>query len=354
MRWPSGFEQLGCIALVFACLLAVDRGARGVTDGPAARWGWALAALSLASAGVMVKAPVITVVVPAALLWGRWVVPRPVGIWRTPWIYLALLAVVAAPLGARELLSGGRLGAGGGSGAAVGDPFAIGGGSKVASNLWLAAIELNPSVTSVVLAVGALALAARWRGRGLVSGALRAAARQRVGSIALPAFCLVFGAVFLAPYLLNTRYFARYYVWLAWAPVCVGVAAVLGELCRAGAAPRAMLVAVAVVLLPHADLKRLFSDTAENRAPQFLANLALALEGRPEPRRMAIVADCGDERATRAAEADLERVFQFAGEKSGVHRVTRWRRAEIVCGDARDADLRVRYCGAAPLVVESP
>ena len=323
--WAAQFQQLAAMAGLAGAVLALVRAYEAPEpEGRQERLAATLLAAGAAVLCVLSKFAVASLVVPtgavAALALGR--VRRallPLG--------AAALAQLSALAAFEPLVPSGEI-----------DRFGL---SRVVSNLSLA----GPWAGRALLPLAALAFL-------VIVLFRRGRAPEGPG---LPVWrslllALTLAALWLAPFLLNARYFTSYYLALALGPLCI----VLGEtVARRTASIRQPVlgVAVALALVPFASIasfrKEIASEFVDLRP--LLARVAEAARGRSAPAPIALVASCDDAAAAARAAVFLEQCWKSSERGSAFQWATGWHRTPFRVSTAasppRPGELVVTWCG---------
>jgi hypothetical protein len=348
-RSGIGFQTSASILLWFAILILVDEAARTRTEERARRAGLLALALGLTGAGVFVKYPMVAGVPLFAWAWGRTMVRRAApplaghafyGVFAAAALIPLALAHEADPqAGELEKAGVGRF---------------VTNVLELLGRLWSAS---KPLVMAGAILVAFVAIEARPRGftpaREAVRGAV-AAASARVRPIALLA------AIGAAPFLLNRRYFAPYYVVPCWTFVAAIAAVPLAALARRTRHLAASALA-AFAVVPLADAARTFDRRVENDPTPLLEAARRATASVPAPCGVVLAAQCSTEEATAASARDLAELFDRTEGAMGVRWATGWHGAEVAVLGARGAvsascaaPLTLRYCAGEGMRLDGP
>ena len=348
-----GLQTSASIGLYYAILLLVDHAARTRPDERERRIGFLSAALGLTALGVFVKYPMMSVVPLLTWVWARHVVRDASPPLSRHAFHLVFVAAVAVPLVLTHPVS------------REAGELTKAGTSAITSNLVTFWERLSPSLWRLAHAAAVLYLGIALQGGG--AGAPREAPGARVRRAVSTAredlrrllasdhllALAALAAIAIAPFLLNARYFAPYYVvpstaWIA-AIAAVPLAAAARRLRGVGllAAPLAVWA-----LLPVDDVQRRFDDRISNRPAALLDAVHGATAGLPAPCGVRLEPRCETPEATLADGEELGRLFDAVDSGTGLRWATGWHEVEVVIGGdgAGQRGALSRGC-AAPLTL---
>jgi hypothetical protein len=351
LRSAAGIENLGAIPIILGTILLTLE-AREETS----RWrqvGFIGAALSLASLGMLWKYPWMVVLPPAVLVWHRWLAGAtpPSGLahhfWRA--LPLALVAAMVPP------------------GWLIWQLFQVGlsvqswiGWDRIPANLEVVWQAGRPWFGTIFLLWILLAVGELWPPRPLLAREpTPASAKQRLIEVLLWA---VLAAVFIAPTLLNQRYYQAHYLMLAAAPLAALGARLIGWLDFARQPAWWQLVATAAALVQVFPAP--FDSCPPAVVSAFVSEVKQLLQDRNAPDRIVLQSACDPEAPSPAGRLGLKLLFHCSGGDMAIASEGKWTRLRLGLTDedaalpprkASESEWTVHYCqGTPPRVEESP
>ncbi len=282
LSWAAGFQQLLGMALVLSGLSAGLAATR--TNDKNALISALAKSITFVTIGVFVKFPLIFLVAPSLFLCSLLVhFPRPSA--RRIVGCTAAVALVPASLLALAHQTMNR---------GDGEKFGL---SRIANNIHDVGQGLSSSVSplrvaAIVIFIAHVALA--WRDgfekidfRGLFSKIVT----LRVGGASLFVFTFLLSVSWIAPFLLNARYFAGYYVSLA-AAVFAACAARICEVLLPARHPTLITLLALLAAFPLTAFQRDEHQQRRENIAKYLQVVVKGLHDQPRVDEIALLADC--------------------------------------------------------------
>ncbi|APR82872.1 Hypothetical protein A7982_08221 [Minicystis rosea] len=343
-RSAIGFQPSASIALHYAILLLVDAAARTRLDERARRVGFLLLALGITSFGVFVKYPMMAVVPILAWIWGKRIVREAPSPLSAHTFYASFAAAIAVPLALTHSIDShsGEL-----------DKA----GLALLANLGTAWRLLRPGLVRLAFGAAVLYVGAELLdGRGFLRRAL-AALRADLRAFARPdrnlSTLALLALVTLAPFLLNGRYFAPYYVvacsaWIA-AIAALPLAFAARRLDARGRIGVLVTLFAAAQILPTEDLMKVRDTSIANDPTPLVDAVRRATAGLPAPCGLRLEVSCPTPEATAASLDDLRQLDAVTEHDRALRWATGWHEIDIdLAGRERRSEMPA---GCAPLVL---